>query len=168
MMKSGYVVLNDYDKTRISDKEQGEKVRAALMSHICRVIANAIIPEKAQVNIPETNTNITIDFEDRDENKYHVLICTINHLVNRNKILMRQNSIILPFDKSMDKYGTVYLSIGSEEANNHKVEAIIDGFISRFVQELNNTDNYTILSYSDTFKFVPAIKEVSYETSTAI
>ena len=104
MLKSGYIVLNDYDKTRISDKELGEKVRLSLMTHINKVIDKTILPEKGQVVRLDNSPSLTINFEDRDGNKYTVFICTVNHLVNRNKIHMKQNSTILPFIKDMDKY----------------------------------------------------------------
>ena len=154
MLKSGYIVLNDYDRIRISDKEVGEKVRLSLMQHINQVIESSIVPEKATVK-----NNVTIYFEDRDRTKYTVFICTVNHLVNRNKIFMKQNSMILPFNKDMDKYGTVYLSV-SADTTTTKIQTVINGFIEEFINRLNAS------SCVDTFKFVPVIKEeLRYEAS---
>ena len=157
MLKSGYIVLNDYDKTRISDRAYGEKVRLSFMTHINKVIDSTILPDKAQ--IIKSENNVSILFEDRDGNSYQAFICTINHLVNRNKIFMKQHSTVLPFIKGMDKYGTVYISISTQSASS-KAQVIIDGFIERFIDELNNPVNSIDGSgFLDTFKFVPAIKK---------
>lgn len=166
MIKSGYIVLNDYDKTRITDKEQGERVRLSLMNHIKRVISGSIVvSEKTKITFLDTNVQIV--FEDRAGNQYTAIICTVNHLVNKNKISMKQNASILPFNKDMDKYGTLYLSISTKESNP-RIQAIIDGFIDKFIKTLNDPEYNVEFSYSDAFIFVPAIKteEYSYETSS--
>lgn len=157
MTQSGYIVLNDYDKNRISDKEVGEKIRASLMHHIKNIIATTTLPEKID-STDITDSKVSFSFKDRDDIVYTVIICTVNHLVNRNKILMKQNDIILPFIKDMDKYGTLYMRISSSGVSIRTM-SIVQAFIDRLIKELNDPEKNNEFSYSDTFIYVPVIKE---------
>ena len=130
-------------------------------------MAKTILPDKIS-DTDITDSRITFSFKDKDEIVYTVIICTINHLVNKNKMLMKQNDIILPFNKDMDKYGTIYIRIGTSKTTNRTM-SVIKGFIDRFIKELNDPDNNTEFSYSDVFSYVPVNKEQEepkYETSS--
>lgn len=146
MIRSGYIVLNNYDKEMIEDKDKGYRLRTLLMEYI----KDRIINVKESFGITEPviyNDNLTLmlTFE-MSGYRYIVSVQTINSIVNKN-IQRKLNRLpYYPFIKGFDKYGTMYLTIfcqkleGEPDPQVNKYN-ITETFIIRLIDKLNKFAN---------------------------
>lgn len=110
LIKAGYVIYKNYDKENIFNKEEGINVRSDIMDDLKRSIkylyTNRIIDECEQLK------NTEFVFHTIDGNyQYTIIIDTVNSIVSKNQERKDNSLPFYPFLKSMDKYGTVYISI---------------------------------------------------------
>jgi hypothetical protein len=166
LIRAGYIVLDNYDNIFIEDKEEGLKIRNGIFDHIRNSIFNNILGEEDESlkNKNDIFDNIRNSiFKELDNNKYSidnkektkikiiflngsfkytVYINTINNIVNKNQNRKANNLPFYPFNKNMDKYGTLYCSIFCEKqvfdnVDNHLSYKLADEFISEFINILN-------------------------------
>lgn len=114
----GYLVYKDYDIQNITDKEEGVTLRTNLYDEItskCSIYNNL-----KQISKDGTDYVLSID--------------TINNIVSKNQQRKDKGKKIFPFIKSMDKYGTFYVSIFSKCRDDIKTKidstSIIDEILS--------------------------------------
>lgn len=125
LTKAGYIVYSDYDEVNIMDKAEGVEMRSKIMDKITTTIDDlfGIYCE-----------NNTMEYKESDNNEfcvsdgfynYWVVLDTVNGIVNKNQLRKDNSLAFYPFDKKMDKYGTIYISI----------------FVERIANDLRNADN---------------------------
>ena len=69
-------------------------------------------------------------------------------------------NIIIPFDKKMDKYGTLYMSIFAEKINNNTVKnkfAYADLIIKDLIMTLGADYHYTSLPIKNQILYCPEL-----------
>lgn len=151
LIKSGYIVFSIYDEINIDDKEFGIELRDTIIKHIRSVLTK--IDKKFNFANPDADTleyygNKTVLKVDsaQGEYSYTFIFDTINNMVNKNQGRKDNGLTFYPFKKSMDRYGTIYLSVFCQK-NRHilyntprKKYIIPDNIIKELIKELN-TDN---------------------------
>jgi hypothetical protein len=140
LIRAGYIVLDNYDNIFIEDKEEGLKIRNDIFDNIRNSIFKELDNNKYSIDNKE-KTKIKIIFLNGSF-KYTVYINTINNIVNKNQNRKANNLPFYPFNKNMDKYGTLYCSIFCEKqvfdnVDNHLSYKLADEFISEFINILN-------------------------------
>ena len=134
LIKCGYIVYKEYDYKKIKNKSTGDEIRDMIIESI-----RALLPEISEkYNKPDTciestlkyngNESILILGNEEDHFTYMIKFNTVNFIVNKNHIRKDNDLPFYPFDKSMDKYGTIYVSVFAQK--NFKV--------------VNDPDKYTL------------------------
>lgn len=110
LVKCGYIVFKNYDTERIEDVNTGNLVRDSLINKIRRALISLDYDNTIETSVNETLMRI-------NTNNYSFMFRfdTVSNIVTKN-YKRKDNSLkYYPFDKSMDKYGTIYVSIFAEK-----------------------------------------------------
>ncbi len=110
LVKCGYIVFKNFDNERINDNSTGTLIRDSLVNKIRRAIAS--LNYNAEV---ETTANETLMTIKTDNYGFKFRFDTVGNIVTKNYRRKDNNLTYYPFDKSMDKYGTIYVSIFAEK-----------------------------------------------------
>ena len=163
LIGSGYIILNNYDTEHIVDAEIGVKTRNQFYDYInkCAKLFSDPEYEIDQVFTAKNNQNIFIKFHN-SEFDYTCSIDTINNIVTKNQIRIKESLPLFQFVKDMDKYGTMYVSMfckrreDAPDVNHKKKYYYGNHFIRKFVDSLNDRidDNN-----GDKYKFVKVINK---------
>lgn len=151
LIRAGYIVLNDYDYIRIENKDRGYLIREKLSKDIHEMLNKNLSCKYYDEFLKATyQTN-------QNGYQYQVYIDTNNSIVDKNLKRRDESLPFYPFIKSMDKYGTMYLSIfckkeitNTEPDNNHRF-AVGDQIIEDLIKNLNENDS------GDQYKFTRVI-----------
>jgi len=108
----GYLVKDDYDTKRVTDKDLGILIRSNIHADIMSSFDTKSI-------IYSSSSRITLKGESNCY-MYTINFSTTSDIVHRNEQRKENNLPVYPFDKNMDKYGTWYVSIFGEK----KLDAI--------------------------------------------
>lgn len=138
LVKAGYIVFANYDQTNEYNKEIGEKLRRNLIEQ-CREAVDKMAKEclnefKYDIVCSNNQTSLIIETERFIHTAY---IDTVSNLVTKNHWRMDNGLPYYPFDKNMDKYGTLYLSIfaqkkyGSDESKYQMANNVVSHLISK-------------------------------------
>lgn len=130
MIKAGYIVYKNYDQEKILDKEIGTKIHDELLLNV----SEAIMKE-----YPEC-TGIVNGYSEKyiiEKSGYRFTIGVYSNIdiVKKNQQRKINGLQFYPFDKKMDNYGTLYITIHSlrmEEttANNFNIaDTILESII---------------------------------------
>jgi hypothetical protein len=140
LIKAGYIVLNNYDCIRNDDKEAGIEIREQLMKDALAALNNITSP----YDTITTSTTCIKATCSTDPYNYTLSIDTINSIVTKNQERSKNNLPFYPFDKNMDKYGTLYLSFFAEKNENiienqgNKKFQFADEHINSFILCINS------------------------------
>mgnify|MGYP003293023376 FL=1 len=162
LIKSGYIVYNMYDEINIDPnfKEHGITLRDGIIKQLRQVIMeinkeynliDGFVPEKPTMEISGNKTTLKIDSENGDFS-YTFVFDTINSMVSKNQGRKENDLTFYPFKKSMDRYGTIYLSVFCQkkrhvEDNTPKKKYIVpDSIIREIIKKLNEIDQYHYVS----------------------
>lgn len=143
LTRAGYLVMNNYDKIKTKDKDEGINIRTNFINLVNKSLDKFTEQYNFEVNKYQTPTLITFEYEDKGI-KNTILINTVNNIVNKNQQRKINQLSFYPFVKDMDKYGTLYLSIFQKQID----EDVADGtnlevsmsFISTLISNINNLD----------------------------
>lgn len=147
LIKCGYIVLDDYNTRYCKDKDEGGKMRDRLYTSIMKAI-RTVLEKYLYVTgeIPEFET-ITVEGDNKfafKKGKYQftIAINTVNGIVSKNQERKMNNLPFYPFDKTMDKYGTIYIAIFCKKLGDSKVlkYKVAENFISDVIKELNDSN----------------------------
>ncbi len=135
LIKAGYIVYKNYDNgNKIVDKFEGVKIRSMIVDNIRDLLPELSkkyngngIPFTASITYNSNETSIYIG-DATNHFSYKIKFDTINFIVNKNHIRKENSLPFYPFDKNMDKYGTIYVSVYAKK--NFKV--------------VNDPDKYTL------------------------
>lgn len=167
LIKAGYIVFENYDIEHQPDKNIGIQLRSKIIDRI-RMIADHIsvkYNKDCGINNMKYNgseTTIYIGTEE-DDFSYTIRFDTINNIVNKNQIRKTNSLPFYPFDKEMDKYGTIYVSVFAKkntrldaESGNQKYK-IADGIIEEIVSLLGQLFHYISLPIKQKVLFYKGI-----------
>ena len=119
LVMAGYIVKNNYDSENISDKEAGESIREILKYDIKEAFTKTDLGDAICYDLEEINsTPSTIGVFEKYGFKFIVNINTVSGIVTKNKNRKLNNLSFYPFNKEMDKYGTMYLTIFAQKVSN--------------------------------------------------
>ena len=121
LVKCGYIVYKNYDVKRCEYTE-GVSTRNMIIDNIRTALLK--LTDYAEISIVGNDTTVSIV---NGNYSYKIIFSTVNSIVNRNYRRKDNNLTYYPFDKSMDKYGTIHVSI--------------------FAQKLSDSDNNDQYSY---------------------
>ncbi|MBR6289277.1 MAG: hypothetical protein IKR19_08080 [Acholeplasmatales bacterium] len=149
LIKAGYIVYKNYDEEKILDREKGMDRLNEIMS----LAHNKVISTMDE----RDDDNIYIDEEKYHEYsfssngfKYFIKLNTVTSIVTKNQ-LRKDNSLpFYPFDKCMDKYGTIYISIFAQ-----KIEDEVEN--SKKYDEANDFVKVLLLNMGPDYHFIPQL-----------
>lgn len=142
LIKAGYIIYKNYDKEKCSISE-GPSVRSDIIENIRKTLENMYSPMLGYF-ISGTET----EFKILDNSyKYNIRITSVDQLVNKNHQRRDNNLTYYPFDKNMDKFGTLYLTIFAQKIDDKNSDKfrVPDDFLMNFIKELGVDYHYTSL-----------------------
>ena len=125
LIRSGYLVMDDYDTNKIVAKLTGIEIRSKLLDYVKNAIVDLFLEsEKMSVSYIDIknveNQQILVTFK-KDIFEYTMVIDTINNIVAKNQQRKINNLAFYPFEKNMDKYGTLFISIFAKVEDSYEI-----------------------------------------------
>ena len=120
----GYLVYHNYDTESISDREEGLELRNRLYDEIVN---------KYRIY---TNTKEIV----KDDLDFVLCIDKIGSIVTKNQNRKEEGKKVFPYIKSMDKYGTFYVSIFSNSRDEIKTKLCSSSIIHDMIDILGPDD----------------------------
>lgn len=155
LIRAGYIVKNKFDISTnfINERSIGIEYRNILFNYIKSEMREFMKEREFSYDINyKENQSIEVIFLDSDsDNKFTIIIETINSVVNKNQQRKLNELPFYPFLKSMDKYCTMYMSIfakkissitNSDKAKYESAEKFIIDFINRLNKNATDNDQY--------------------------
>lgn len=150
LVKTGYIIYKNYDEIRCIDSNEGVSIRSKVIGDIkdCLITLykkyNRENPncEIENILVDKFNRSMSIKGIDKDYS-FIVNIDSIVNIVNKNKRRKDNSLPFYPFNKDMDKFGTMYISIFAKRETNinrvddkliyHKKYEVANKFIKDFI-----------------------------------
>lgn len=139
LIKAGYLVYKDYDLEKEFNKEVGVSLRSELLIKVKEAMNQF---EGTNTDTVEVNGNKMIITSDSFE--YIIVIDTVNGIVAKNQKRKDNSLPFYPFNKDMDKFGTIYISIFarkikkiSQDQGNIKFK-MADNIVEEFILHLDD------------------------------
>jgi hypothetical protein len=120
LLKCGYIVYKNYDK--MHNHDNGIEIRNKIISDIRKILPD--IAKNYNISNPEdmiNNNGMATELfigSPEDHFNYIIRFDTVKAIVNKNHLRKDNNLPFYPFDKNMDKFGTIYVSIFIRKNNN--------------------------------------------------
>ena len=115
LVRCGYLVYGNYDERSFPDsaKDEGLEMRTAVMREVGKAIYEfaTFYPYDAKIILDSPTEYIMEIHNPVDKYKLTVRLSTVNSIVAKNQQRKINQLPYYPFNKKMDKYATVYLSI---------------------------------------------------------
>lgn len=170
LIKAGYIVFKDYDQTRISDRDTGYSVLGNITSNIENILKTNLYdkfgeeygaPDFPTIEVENPNVMSIILGNESSDYEYTINFDTVDSIVSKN-ISRRDNSLsFYPFDKNMDKYGTIYVSIFArkmtKKAKTSTKYNMANSFIKELIQSLGSDYHFAAQSISSRVLFCKGI-----------
>lgn len=118
MIKCGYIVYKNYDHERINNITKGLEIRNKLIKDV-RDALNKLAADKSLYSV-FTKGNETIMRIYTNNYCYKFRFDSISSIVTKNYARKDNGLTYYPFDKSKDKYGTIYVSIFAKKLEASK------------------------------------------------
>ena len=147
LIRTGYIILNDYDKIQITDKNEGVQIRKNLLEYIYEIMNKMIsISDFSSYRVEYVAFKSVKIVFDKNNFRYNIIIDTISSIVTKNQQRMANNIDIYPYIKDIDKFGSVYLSIFAVRINDNDITEdedkekykVSENMISRIINALND------------------------------
>lgn len=143
LIRCGYLIMNSYDQEKIDDKVKGYEIRNQFFNNIKLALPKVISDMGIDTPIDYKSQSIEFYFE-KNGFLYRVSFDTISNIVAKNQQRKINDMIYYPFEKNMDKYGTIYLTIFCKKilyhdngSNNDKYQ-VGEDFLKNLIVEINN------------------------------
>ena len=145
LIRAGYIILNNYDVENIENKESGYQTRIQFMETVKDTVKKLLTENNIQYKITCMNQYIKFVFEISGY-QFTISVDSVNSIVNKNMQRKVNNLPFYPFIKTMDKFGTLYLSIFCKRINDNIPDDFnrynqAEKIIIQLLEELNNQDN---------------------------
>ena len=126
LTKSGYIVYKNYDDDNIFDKSKGIRTRDFIMKNISDSIDNISENYKDMLgdNNESTEDNEYIFGGENAPYKFTIIVDTVNSIVTKNQLRKDNSLAFYPFNKDMDKFGTIYISIFAQKLRHLSKEEV--------------------------------------------
>ena len=143
LIRAGYIVYQNYDTENIFDKRLGTNIRNSLLCNSFNNMLHLIPVDWFSRALPYSD----IKFNDGNF-IYRINFNTVNNIVTKNQKRKENSLPYFPFDKNMDKYGTIYITVYAqktkkltqEEGNNKFILA--DDLIFKLIKRLGKEYKY--------------------------
>lgn len=120
LIKAGYIVYKDYDNKKVYDQDKGCELRNSLFANVSKVM------DKITKDISDDSTDVALEsslgnFELKITTKYTVYtvnISSVTEVVRKNQARKANSLPFYAFDKNIDMYGAVYLSLFKKKIEN--------------------------------------------------
>ena len=144
MIRSGYLVYKDFDQYHINDKIEGNIIHEKLIESVIEAISSynddvIYYTENSQYGTSE------VFYINKDGYKFTVNIYDNINIVKINEVRKINGLQFYPFDKNMDNFGTVYISIHCmrTEDTTSKNTLIADSILKHII---DNTEDIKYVS----------------------
>lgn len=148
LIRAGYIVMNEYDVNHEYNQEAGLKIRENIFLDLDEALSKMYSNGKLSyepAGVP------MIKFESLGF-KFTIYFDTISRIVNKNQQRKINKLPFYPFDKSMDKYGTIFVSVFCQRvdksANNNDKYRIADELIGDIIKEMNNGNDSDLYHFN--------------------
>ena len=108
LQKVGYIIYKDYDQVRCDDS-----LGHQILTYITNQVSDGILGLKNKIDIIQKDNNTFVIIS--KFYKYTVILSDSFEIVSENKDRKINGIQYYPFDKRMDKYGTLYLRLFSQK-----------------------------------------------------
>lgn len=135
MIRSGYMVLDNYDNEKIIDKDIGGNIHDGLISEI----SDGILSTKRNYNVLYKANNNDFIIE-TDGYKFTIRLYNNIDIVKQNQERKINSLPFYPFDKNMDNYGTIYIAIYCKKIGNTEIKntIIADNILKSIVDNIRD------------------------------
>lgn len=152
IVKVGYIFNKKYQYNFQYNTEIGLKERRSLMEKLENCFADVQQKDTDILHVEKVNrgNNLSLLLQFPDQN-IQIDFDTINSIVGRNKDRKISGKQFYPYDKSMDKYNSVYVVAYSNNVTEDTHE-IVNRILARLLSEMNLYDNkfeYKSMNYSN-------------------
>lgn len=158
LIKCGYIVYKDYDTKHIIDKNEGLSVRDSILTSVSKIV-NTI--EDCEVTTDDENQIMISIGDESDHYSYTIRFTTVNFIVNKNHIRKDNDLCFYPFDKNMDKFGTIYVSVFAQKNfkkfNEPDKYSVPDNIIRKIIMELGCDYHYISLPVRGRVLYQPGL-----------
>ena len=136
MIRAGYLVYKDYDQTHITDKAEGNVVHEKLLDSI----SNVLFDYNGNTGAVSTDGKVESFYVKKEGYAFTISIYDNISIVKINEERKINGLQFYPFDKNMDNYGTVYITIHCQryEETDVKNTMIADSILQYIIE--NTTD----------------------------
>lgn len=144
MIRAGYLVYRDYDKNHITDKTEGNILHEKILESVSDVLFDYC----------DNGNNPMVSFTDgksedfylkKDGYKFNVTIYDNIEIVKINEERKINGLQFYPFDKNMDNYGTLYITIHCQRYEDTDVKnTVIADSILKYI--IDNTEDIRYIS----------------------
>ena len=128
LIKAGYVVLNDYDRRKF---DGSPKDGDALNKRILVQMQDCL----AMYNQPD-NDNPLESWIESPYYHYTIKVDSVEDIVKYNHIRKDNDLTYYPFDRSMDKYGTVYMSVFAVKRVSGEADENKYGYADKLINDI--------------------------------
>ena len=160
LVRCGYLVKDHFDKVFVQNNDEGLEVSNYISKDIESYINNIIVKMECgewlddnistivdygdiNVNILSNTTGITFV---RNEYLYMIKFCCVENLVDINQARKVNIQPFYPFDKNMDKFGTVFVCIYAQRLSDIALEKTkyddADDILTDMVSFFNKRTSY--------------------------
>ena len=138
IVKAGYISRNTYRDKFQFDAKIGIKERQMildLLESVLKRLNNNVLNYK----INKRGSNITLEMElNKSIIKFN--FDTINSIVSKNKDRKINKKAFLPFDKDMDKFNSIYVSVETTNINEDTYK-VVDKVLEKIMEGMNKVED---------------------------
>lgn len=141
MIRSGYVVINGYDKEKLEDREKGTQLHNDLIEDISYSILCQM--DKFEKVYKDTNSDYIDHIIEDDGYLFRIRMYNNIDIVKMNQERKINSLPFYSFDKNMDNYGTVYIAIYCKKIGSTSIKntTVADNILTSIIDKLNNYRN---------------------------
>lgn len=138
----GYLIKGEYNHLRINDQDQGIKDRTALLQRIEDALSVLqTIWGDPNISVERKNNVISLKFSE-NESSYSFYFDTVSSIVTYNQERKMERLPFYPFDKGVDKYESIYLSVFADsDLDMFYVYRKIMDTVNQLIQILNSQES---------------------------
>lgn len=165
LIKAGYIVYQNYDNEKEYNPVKGKVIRDEIVNDIRKILPGLSLKYNSKestdnFSFKDSESMITIG-DESDHFSYIIKFNTVGNIVNKNHGRKENDLTFYPFNKSMDKFGCIYVSVFCQK--NHKCKNFADKYelpdlvIKDLVQKLGNKYHYTSLPVKGQIVYCPGL-----------
>ena len=158
LVKAGYIVYRNYDSEKILDKDEGTKIHRHLLHDIHQYLLKEYIGEI----IYSADKYINEYYLEKAGYKFTIKLYSNIDIVKKNQERKINGLQFYPFDKKMDNYGTIYITIHAvkivDEDIDTKANNIADSILENIIKNTTET-KYVSMDIINPLYFIEKVGE---------